>query len=217
MNKLIAFDWDGTIADSSDVIADGIAYANEKMGLPPVTRDQAKFVIGLPLSEIARIFGNGLQPEQYDEYVDHYVSYYVSHEDEVKLFPGMLDLLQSLKDRGVKIAVATGKSRKGLKRIFKKFCLEEFFDSSVCMDESAPKPNPLMLQMLMDEFNLSPEDLLMVGDTVHDMGTAANAGVSGVAVSYGANKISDLQKSPHLAIVGSVAELRNFLENNVDS
>lgn len=212
MYKLIAFDWDGTIADSSDVIADGIAYANKVMGLPPVTRDQAKFVIGLPLSEIARIFGNGLRPEQYDEYVDHYVSYYVPHEADVKIFPGMLELLGSLKERGVKIAVATGKSRKGLKRILDRLGLQDFFDSTICMDESAPKPNPLMLQMLMKEFNVSPEDTLMVGDTVHDLGTAANAGVGAVAVAYGANKISDLQKEPHLAIVGSVEELRKFFE-----
>lgn len=211
MYKLIAFDWDGTIADSSDVIADGIAHANKVMGLPPVTRDQAKFVIGLPLSEIARIFGNGLHPEQYEEYIDHYVSYYVPHEADVKLFPGMLDLLASLKERGVKIAIATGKSRKGLKRILDRLALEEFFDATICMDESAPKPNPLMLQMLMKQFDVSPEETLMVGDTVHDLKTAANAGVEAVAVSYGANKVADLRKEPHLAIVGSVEELNQFL------
>ena len=127
------------------------------------------------------------------------------------LFPGVPDLLSSLHDAGHSLAVATGKSRKGLDRALTASGLGAYFAASRCADETNPKPHPAMLNELMLELGRSPQELLMIGDTSHDLDMALRAAVDAVAVTYGAHPEEQLRARTPKGIVGSVVELGEWL------
>ena len=112
---------------------------------------------------------------------------------------------------GVKLAVATGKSRVGLDRALANTGLAPVFDATRCADETFSKPHPAMLLELMDVLDVQADRVLMIGDTSHDLRMAANAGVDAVAVTYGAHSPDELRACAPAAVVSSVAELRDWL------
>jgi phosphoglycolate phosphatase len=132
----------------------------------------------------------------------------------MELFPGVREMLEELKASGRRLAVATGKSRRGLDHQFALTGLGELFAASRCADETRPKPDPAMLLELMDELAVQRHELLMIGDTSHDLGMAQSAGVDAVAVGYGAHAIESLGAWNPRASVRSVAELRLWLTRN---
>jgi phosphoglycolate phosphatase len=119
-----------------------------------------------------------------------------------------------LRERGHWLAVATGKSRRGLNEALQHADLRGMFDSSRTADETAGKPHPLMLQELMAELDVPPERLLMIGDTTHDLQMARNAGCASVAVAYGAHDPRDLQACQPLHVAADVADLHQWLRSN---
>jgi phosphoglycolate phosphatase len=211
---LIVFDWDGTLFDSAAVITEGIRQAARDMALPVPDRETASHVIGLGLSDSLRHAMPTLQPERYQEFLALYRRYFLEREDSLTLFPGIPDLLLELKERGHRLAVATGKPRRGLDRALQSSKLGTLFDATRCGDETRPKPHPAMLLELMTELELERTELLMIGDTSHDLGMAQNAGVDAVAVSYGAHPEESLQALAPRACVSSVVELRQWLTAN---
>src|SRR5690606_33622174 len=120
-------------------------------------------------------------------------------------------MLAELEDRGHLLAVATGKSRAGLARVLENTGLQRRFLATRCADQCTPKPAPDMLLELVDELGVDRERTLMIGDTTHDLGMAANAGVSAVAVTYGAHPAEELRPFDPLAMVDSMAELHQWL------
>jgi phosphoglycolate phosphatase len=128
-------------------------------------------------------------------------------------FPGMRELLVSLSGTST-LAIATGKSRRGLDRALKVTGLAPHFRASRCADETQPKPHPAMLHELMAELGASPAEMLMVGDTSHDLRMAAAAGVDAVAVSYGAHAREGLLACGPRGCAASVEELRSWLRQN---
>jgi len=190
---LIVFDWDGTLFDSAAVIAEGIQHAAREMALPVPDRESARHVIGLGLSDSLRHAMPTLPPERYAEFLALYRRYFLEREDTLSLFPGVPELLSELQERGHRLAVATGKPRRGLDRSLQASGIGSLFVASRCGDETRPKPDPAMLLELMAELRLGAADMLMIGDTSHDLGMAANAGVDAVAVTYGAHPEDSLQ------------------------
>ena len=150
-------------------------------------------------------------PEKYPEPNHRYRYHYLRLQGEVSLFNGVLPLLDDLRARGHLLAVATGKSRRGLNEALQSAALRGVFDSSRTGDETAGKPHPLMLQELMAELDVAPERLLMIGDTTHDLQMALNAGCPSVAVSYGAHPVESLTGLQPLVIAHSVAQLHAWL------
>ena len=211
---LIVFDWDGTLFDSAAVIADGIQHAARDMGLPVPDRETARHVIGLGLSDSLRHAMPTLTPERYEEFLALYRRYFIEREDSLSLFPGVPELLSELNERGHRLAVATGKPRRGLDRSLQASGIGPLFAASRCGDETRPKPHPAMLLELMAELRVGAADLLMIGDTSHDLGMAANAGVDAVAVTYGAHPENSLQAFAPRACVSTVVELRQWLTAN---
>ena len=212
--SLIVFDWDGTLFDSAAVITEGIRHAARDMGLPVPDRETASHVIGLGLGDSLRHAMPTLPPERYPEFLGLYRRYFLEREDSLTLFPGVPELLVELKERGHRLAVATGKPRRGLDRALQSSKLGALFDATRCGDETQPKPHPAMLLELMLELELEKNELLMIGDTSHDLGMAQNAGVDAVAVSYGAHPEESLQALAPRACVSSVEELRQWLTAN---
>ncbi len=212
--SLIVFDWDGTLFDSAAVIADCIQQAARDMALPVPDRGTASHVIGLGLNDSLRHAMPALPPDRYPEFLALYRGYFVEREDSLSLFPGIAELLADLKQRGHRLAVATGKPRRGLERALQASGIGPLFAATRCGDETRPKPDPAMLLELMAELTLEKRDLLMIGDTSHDLGMAKSAGVDAVAVGYGAHPAESLRAWEPRACVNSVGELRQWLTTN---
>jgi phosphoglycolate phosphatase len=210
---LIVFDWDGTIIDSTGTIAESIQQAAAEMGLPVPHDDRARHVIGLGLHDSLRHAVPDLPASRYNDFVALYRKYFLAREDTMKLFPGMLDLLSSLKGKHL-LAIATGKSRKGLDRALDAGGLRKYFSASRCADETNPKPHPAMLLELMEELNLSQQQLLMIGDTSHDLEMARAAGVDALGVTYGAHQEEGLRSCGPLGCFSTVGELSEWLQAN---
>ena len=190
---LFIFDWDGTLLDSADRIVAVMQLAISERGLPPLTNASIRNIIGLGLPEALRM----LYPDQPDmelkELQVAYSRHFVEAEDvPCKLFPGVEATLDRLRADGNRLAVATGKSRRGLVRVLAGLGMSDYFDATRCADETRSKPHPLMLNELLADLAVSAERAVMVGDTEYDMEMAVNAGMPRVAVDYGAHAVERL-------------------------
>ena len=208
---LIVFDWDGTVMDSTAVIAMSIQEAARDLGLPVPDRDLASHVIGLGLADALQIAVPQLARADYPRMAERYRVHWRAHEDDLVLFKGMRELLDSLKAGSYRLAVATGKSRAGLDRVLAHGDLGHVFDWTRCADETQSKPHPQMLIDVMERLGATPERTLMIGDTTHDSQMAANAGAHALSVTYGAHPRAQLATLAPRALVDSVEELGQWL------
>ena len=211
---LIAFDWDGTLFDSTAIITRCIQRAVVDVGGQEPTREAASYVIGLGLMQALAHAAPDVPVEKYPELGQRYRHHYTAHQNDLILFDGVLPMLAELKARHHWLSVATGKSRVGLNEALHDVDLKGVFDASRTADETAGKPSPLMLHELMREFGVEPERTLMIGDTTHDLQMALNAGCASVGVSYGAHEPSAFQALKPSFIAHSVSELRHWLLEN---
>jgi len=208
---LIAFDWDGTLFDSTALIARCIQSACADLGVAVPSDRDASYVIGMGLVEALQHAAPGLPRERYRELGDRYRKHYFARQHEIVLFEGTVAMLQGLKARGHWLTVATGKSRRGLDEALETVELRGVFDGSRTADETASKPHPQMLLELMDHFGVEPERTLMIGDTTHDLLMAQNAGTAAIGVSYGAHEPAAFDAYPTLHVAHSVADLNAWL------
>ncbi|PJI96774.1 phosphoglycolate phosphatase [Acidovorax sp. 69] len=211
---LIAFDWDGTLFDSTAIIVRCIQAAVRDVGGTVPTDKEASYVIGMALTQALAHAAPDVPPEKYNELGNRYRFHYIQHQDDLSLFDGVLPLLTDLRERGHLLAVATGKSRRGLDEALHTVQLKGVFDGSRTADQTAGKPHPLMLQELMADFDVPPGRLLMIGDTTHDLQMAVNAGCASVGVSYGAHEPDAFHVLNPLCVAHSVRELHDWLLHN---
>jgi phosphoglycolate phosphatase len=208
---LIAFDWDGTLFDSTQIIVRSIQAAVADVGGTVPSDTAASYVIGLGLMEALAHVAPDVPEARYPELGQRYRHHYGVHQNDISLFDGVLPLLADLKARGHLLTVATGKSRRGLDEALHAVELKGRFDGSRTADETAGKPHPLMLHELMREFDVAPERTLMIGDTTHDLQMALNAGCASVGVSYGAHEPAAFDVLRPRMVAHSVAELQRWL------
>jgi phosphoglycolate phosphatase len=208
---LIVFDWDGTLFDSTALIARCIQAAAADLGLPVPSDAAASHVIGLGLTEALQHAVPSLPAARYPELGQRYRHHYVDRQHDLVLFPGTLEMLHALKARNHWLAVATGKSRRGLDEALQTVQLQGLFDATRTADETAGKPHPRMLHELMAAIGAPPERTLMVGDTTHDLQLARNAGTASVGVSFGAHASDDLADLGPLHVAHSTASLADWL------
>ena len=204
---LIAFDWDGTLFDSTAIITRSIQAAVVDVGGAKPTDQDASYVIGMGLTQALAHAAPDVSSDKYPQLNERYKFHYAQSMDDITLFSDILELLDALKQRDHLLAVATGKSRRGLDDALQAVELKGLFHASRTADQTAGKPDPLMLHELMDELNVSPKRTLMIGDTTHDLLMAQNAGCPSVAVSYGAHEPAAFAAFNPLYIAHSVAEL----------
>jgi phosphoglycolate phosphatase len=210
---LIVFDWDGTVIDSAGTIVECMQAASRDLGLSVPQRERASHVIGLGLHDAMKIVAPELPGERYPEFIASYRRHFLAREDAMRLFAGMPGLLERL-SKSHALAIATGKSRRGLERSLDATGVRSFFVASRCADETTPKPHPAMLLELMDELSVEADAVLMVGDTSHDMEMARAAGVDGLAVTYGAHPEQELRACAARGCVASVEALDRWLSEN---
>ena len=208
---LVVFDWDGTLFDSTALITRCIQAACVDVGVPRPSDEQASYVIGMGLIEALQHAAPGLARERYPELGARYRHHYTARQHEVMFFDGALAMLEALKSRGHLLAVATGKSRRGLDDALNSSALRGLFDATRTADETASKPDPRMLHELMNDLVVGPERTLMIGDTTHDLQLALNAGVASIGVSYGAHDHGAFEAFPTRHIAHSTADLHDWL------
>lgn len=208
---LVVFDWDGTLFDSTRIITRCIQQAVLDVGGRMPTEQAAAYVIGLGLMQALAHAAPDVPRERYAELGARYRHHYIAHQNDLSLFDGVLPMLDELKARRHRLAVATGKSRRGLDEALATVQLKDMFDGSRTADETAGKPDPLMLQELMGEFGTAPERTLMVGDTTHDLQMAVNAGCASLGVSYGAHAPAQFDALGPVFVAHSVRELHRWL------
>lgn len=192
---LFIFDWDGTISDSTAKIVACMKAAASELGLEELPDAVVQNIIGLSLpNAVAELYPSATATHR-NELCRGYSAHYAA-ADQIPsgFFPQVEETLLALKKRGYRLAVATGKSRRGLDRVLSSLNLHDFFDATRCADETESKPSPKMLLELLGQFELNPSQAVMVGDTEFDMEMARRAGVARIGVSYGAHAADRLHQ-----------------------
>lgn len=209
--QLIVFDWDGTLLDSTGMIAASIQAAARDLGIAEPSDERARHVIGLGLIDAMRYAMPGLPPERYEEVAERYRYHYLARDHELLLFPGAAELVKELSVAGFQLGVATGKSRNGLNRALDVSGLGQYFHITRCADECHSKPHPQMLEEIIEAFNVSPATTLMIGDTTHDLQMAKNARANSLGVTYGAHPRAKLEAEAPLFCADDVSQLATWL------
>jgi phosphoglycolate phosphatase len=214
--RLVVFDWDGTLMDSEARIVACLRATGEDLGLPARTDAALRDVIGLGLREaIASLHPDAGTAAQRD-FADRYRQHFLAAEGRPStLFRGALELVSGLHRRGLLLAIATGKGRRGLDRALAEQGCAHLFHASRCADETFSKPHPRMLVEIMEELEVTAVETLMVGDTEYDLQMAHNAGVAAAAVSHGVHARHRLLQHGPLICAADLAELTAWLQRYI--
>lgn len=206
---LYIFDWDGTLCDSTKTIISAMQIAAKECDLRPLQANEVKNIIGLGLPEaIEYLYPNealasrGNLKQAYSKYFLE-----IDVENPSVFYPKVQETLEYLKSANHKLAIATGKSRRGLNRILKNMGLENYFHATRCADETTSKPHPQMLEELLAHFNMPVKHSVMLGDTEYDMEMAQRIGMRRIAVSYGAHSVERLMAFEPVACMDCFSEL----------
>jgi phosphoglycolate phosphatase len=208
---LIVWDWDGTLADSTSMITNAVVKAAEQVGLPAITSQVASSIIGLGLPEAIYALYGDISAEKAQALATQYRVNYYAGESEIPLFTGATETILALNKQGVKLAVATGKGRRGLNLALEHCGLGQYFHATRTVDECFSKPHPQMLDELMEHLGALPERTLMIGDTSYDLHMAQNARVSSVGVTYGAQSAEQWQHLNPIQQFNDFASLSQWL------
>ena len=200
--KLLIFDLDGTLCDSISRIVEAMHAASDASGYPRCSDEAVKGIIGLALPQAIGVLYPQLDDAQVVDFRARYADAYTALDASASpLFPGVREALEGFREQGYRLAVATGKARRGLDRVLKAHGWENFFDITRAADETQSKPHPLMLEQIMSHCRIGREQSLMVGDSSFDLLMARNARMDSVAVGYGALSLQALrQYEPRLSI-----------------
>ncbi|MBA1229090.1 HAD-IA family hydrolase [Pseudomonas viridiflava] len=209
---LLIFDWDGTLADSIGRIIESMRTAAIGGGMEARDDDSIKGIIGLGLPEAIRTLYPSITANELIDFRQRYADRYIAMDNVPSpLFEGVRESIEAFREEGYRLAVATGKARRGLDRVLKSNGWTDYFDITRAADETASKPDPLMLHEIMAHCDVAPERSLMIGDSSFDLQMARNAGMDSVAVGYGAQSLDALREhEPRLAIE-HFSELRTWL------
>jgi phosphoglycolate phosphatase len=208
---LIVFDWDGTLMDSTAVIAGSIQAACRDLALPIPDDETARHVIGLGLEQALSYAVPTLTDAQRPELVARYRHHFLSQDQQIPLFDDAHEMILDLHAAGYQLAVATGKSRVGLERVLESSKLRPYFHATRTADQTFSKPHPAMLLEIMEELGVAADRTLMIGDTSHDILMAQNAGVDVVAISHGAHPAAALQALNPVILVDDLTAFRTWL------
>ncbi len=211
--ELLVFDWDGTLVDSVARIVESVRVAAEVCGLQQLEEAPIRGIIGLGLPEaIAMLYPESADGRMVERFRQAYAEHYLVLEAQPSaLFPGVEEGLEALRLAGYRLAVATGKTRRGLQRLLDARGWEDYFEITRCADETASKPDPLMLREILEYCSVSPQRALMIGDSSFDLQMARHAGVDAVAVGYGAQSLECLRVFEPRRAIMNFAELRDWL------
>jgi len=213
--SLLVFDWDGTLMDSQAQIVNCMQSAIGELELESRTDEQITNIIGLGLEEaivqLYPLIDMKLVTTTAQTYREHYL-----YKDKTPspLFDGVTDVLNNLREAGYDLAIATGKSRRGLDKGLSETDLHDYFPITRCADETRSKPHPQMLEEILTDHNIKASKALMIGDSEYDLQLANNTKVDGLAVSYGVHGLMRLLKQDPVGFIDKIGQLPDWLENH---
>ncbi|MBB3330052.1 phosphoglycolate phosphatase [Halomonas campaniensis] len=211
--RLVIFDWDGTLMDSAARIVACMQAASRDAGWGELAPESVRNIIGLGLPEAIATLCPGIDPDRAELLRSRYAWHFVEGDHApMRFFPGAEEGLAGLHGRpGQRLAVATGKSRRGLDRIFRESDSGRWFHASRTADETLSKPHPRMLEELLAELGVGVEEAVMVGDTEYDLEMARALGMDRVAVTWGVHAPERLAASRPAFTAEAMPELFDFL------
>ena len=213
--KLLVFDWDGTLIDSIERIVTSIQHASREVCGIHIADDKARSVIGLGLHEAIERLHPELDEVMIQSVADAYrQNFLIDSKVPELLFDGVEDLLKQLIADDYTLAVATGKSRRGLDRAMQKHKLGRYFATTRCAGEHRSKPHPEMLNSILRQLDTRANDAVMIGDSEHDMLMAGNAGVNAIGVTHGVEDAESLMTYKPLTCLDNITDLYEFLSDN---
>ncbi|MGC9456048.1 MAG: HAD-IA family hydrolase [Halothiobacillaceae bacterium] len=211
--KLIIFDWDGTLMDSTDRIVDAFLHAMGDCRLVPRERQEIRDIIGLALPEAVDRLYPEAAPDERQSLCRAYSAYYHTIDTPVRPYDGADRLLAELAEAGHWMAVATGKSRRGLDEALEMSGLRGHFLTTRCAEESASKPSPLMLEQILDELGREAGHATMIGDSIYDMQMAANARMRAIGITHGVHDAPRLMAHGPICCVDDLLSLSGQLRD----
>ena len=196
--RLAIWDVDGTLVDSRAVIQACMEAAFRDTGLPPPDYDATRRIVGLSLAAgIAQLAPPNLGAARLEFLVDAYRHTFTRLRADPALhepmYDGALEVLDRLKQDGWLLAIATGKTHRGLDGLFAKHDIRSYFDTVWCADDGPGKPHPFMVEQSMRALGCAPAQSLMIGDAIHDIAMGRAAGVRSLGVSWGFGRADELQ------------------------
>ncbi|WP_350997058.1 HAD-IA family hydrolase [Shewanella sp. TB7-MNA-CIBAN-0143] len=207
--ELVIFDWDGTLMDTVGKIVSCMQDVAQELILPIPSEQQIRDVIGLSLPKIMPILFAGHQNHQ--QIIDCYRRHHFANEQPTPLFEGVESLIINLHAAGYQLAVATGKGRDGLDKVLALTGLGQYFHATRCADDAKSKPHPEMLHSLLRYFDVAADRAVMIGDSIHDLTMANNAGMASIGVSYGAHNEARLKTLNPRAIVDQPSAIHDYV------
>lgn len=211
--QLIIFDWDGTLMDSAAKIVHCFERAFAAAGAGYPGDAAVRRIIGLGLAEAVAALMPAADVAARTAVTENYRQNFLALDSEsMSLFPGVREGLSALTAQGLLLAIATGKSRRGLDRVLGHTGLGDFFIASRCADEAFSKPHPRMLEDILDRTGMTAAQALMIGDTTYDMLMAKAANMAGLAVSYGVHARDELLQHGPLDCCDSFHEVMTWLQ-----
>jgi phosphoglycolate phosphatase len=211
--RLIVFDWDGTLADSEQRIVGCFSAAAASLRLGELPRERFRSVIGLALPESVEVLFPRCDTAFRDAFVTEYRRHWLAPgAPRTQLFEGVVEVLDRLVEQGHRLAIATGKGRRGLERDLADVGLAHRFCATRCADESRSKPHPLMLEQLLEQTGVDRSEAVVVGDTSYDLAMARAAEVAAIGVAWGMHPREELVPHQPLAIIDTLPELPELPE-----
>lgn len=213
--SLLVFDWDGTLIDSKQQIVNCMQATISFLSLEARTDIQISDIIGLGLEEAIRSLYPKISTKVINQVAQAYREYYLNKDQTPSpLFDGATDVLNALKESGFDLAIATGKSRRGLDKGLLDTGLEDYFPITRCADETRSKPHPQMLEEILVDHNVEPKQTLMIGDSEFDLQLANNTKVDALAVSYGVHGLMRLLKQDPVGFIDNINQLPKWLADH---
>ena len=209
--NLVIFDWDGTLMPTTDAIIEGFTFAARELGYTPPDPDKTRRAIGMGRADAMHFLMPDCPESCWAVFEETYRNFYLEREKTIALFPGVRELLTDLHTSKVKIALATGKSERGIERVLTRTALTDLFDTTRAGNRVNPKPEPGMILEICRQLNVALDRTVMVGDSTLDLQMALNAKVSGIGVTYGACTRQELAALPHVGLADSVRDLHALL------
>ncbi len=211
--EVLVFDWDGTLMDSEHRIVTCMQLAAADAGLPVPDEASARNIIGLGMREAVTALFPGLEPDAVGRVIEAYRDHWLGDRIPAsRLFPGAERVVRGFAGQGYLLAVATGKSRRGLDRVLEETGLGDCFHVTRCADEAHSKPHPQMLLDILTDLNTDPRRALVIGDTEYDMQMADNARVDAIGMAHGVHASERLLRHGALTVLQHLEELPPWLE-----
>ena len=219
MTRLAIFDCDGTLVDSGANIHAALAESFAANGLPVPSPDRCRRIIGLSLVEAIADLTPELGASDHvrlaEDYKSAFMDMRVTGRVEEPLFDGILELLDALEADGWLLAVATGKSDRGLRHCLDTHGIHARFVSLQTADRHPSKPHPSMAEQAMADAGASPATTFVVGDTSFDMGMAVSAGMCGIGAGWGYHATAELLAAGASAVAERPLDVFDLLRSHV--